>query len=185
MRNCSAFRFRGGSGFTLVELLIVIALIGILTTLFAPELASVRERAEKVVCMGHLRSLHVSFGAYLNDYEMWPQMPKDGTGEPADLTPQQEDQVWLDALKDYGADENVWRCPTRRRLLASESSATDSEASKLDYTPTAFDDDPTTPRRWPGMPWLIDQGGHHGENLMIRADGAVQSVQNALQEANN
>ncbi|MCX6966471.1 MAG: prepilin-type N-terminal cleavage/methylation domain-containing protein [Verrucomicrobia bacterium] len=181
-------RFRGRAscrgGFTLIELLVVIALIGILTTLFAPELATVREQAEKVICMGHLRSLHASFGAYLNDYEMWPQFPKDSTGAEANLSPQQEDQFWLDALKEYGADASVWRCPSFRRST-QEFSAADSDASQLNYTPTQFDDNPLTPRKWPGMPWLIDQGAHRGENLMIRADGAVQTVQEAFKQSSN
>ena len=190
MKLRSASRFCGGicreSGFTLIELLVVIALIGILVTLYAPELSTVRERVEKVICMSHLRSLHVSLGAYLNDNEQWPQFPKDSNGDDVDFTPQQEDQFWLDTLKEYGAVGNVWKCPTMSRQLSYQSSAQDWEGSRLDYDPATFDDNPTTPRRWPGQPWVMEKADmHHCGGLMIRADGTVQSIQDALKAAGN
>ena len=172
---------RRSGGFTLLELLIVIALIGILTTLYAPQLGTIRERAEKVVCMGRLRSLHVALGSYLNDYEIWPQLPTDSTGKQQDLTTQQEEQFWFDALKEYGTTEKDWRCPTLTRQLGLNLGDPNSDIPRMHYTPTNFDDNPLTPRKYPSMPWLIEIADiHHGGTLMIRADGAVQPVTDAL-----
>ena len=179
MKRPPSFHFgkecRREEGFTLLELLIVIALIGILTTLYAPQLGTVRERAEKVVCMGHLRSLHVALGAYLSDNETWPQCPENLEGAA-------EEQFWFDALKEYGVTQKDWQCPTLSRQLGINSGADTSDAPKMHYMPANFDDNPMTPRRWPGMPWLVEIADiHHGGALMIRADGAVQTDLSILQ----
>jgi len=162
--------------------MVVVALIGILATLFAPEIGSLRDRAEKVICTGHLRSLYAAFSAYLNDNEQWPQLATDASGEEADLSQQDEEQVWFDALKDYGIAEKDWQCPTLTRLLGlNDPSADTSEAPKMHYTPTHFDDNPLSPRMWPTMPWLIEiEDIHHGGALLIRADGAVRTDLEAL-----
>lgn len=151
----------------------VVAIIAILVTLFFPQIHSARERAQKVVCIGHLRSLYVSFGAYLNDNESWPQCADELEGPAAD-------QFWLDALKDYGGDPNIWLCPTLLRQVGVNSSS-NSDAPKIHYTPTSFDENPMSPHRWPSQPWLIEIGDmHHCGNLMIRSDGRVQSLREAL-----
>lgn len=156
-----------------MELLVAIALIGILATLIVPEIGPLRERAEKVVCMGHLRSLHCALGSYLNDYEQWPQCPED-----ADT--RAEETFWLDALKDYGGTEDVWRCPSTVRLFANDANNPNAEVPRLHYTPTQFDELPLTPRKWGSMPWLIEiSDAHHGGNLLIRTDGSVLSVTEA------
>ena len=173
-------------GFTLIELLVTIAIIGILLTLSAPELGTLRERAEKVVCMGHLRSLHCALGAYVNDNEQWPQLPTDSTGAEVELSRAQENQFWLDALRDYGVTEKDWKCPTMTRLLGTDSSAADSDGFQLHYDAADFDGSPTTPRKWPGQPWVWEKADvHHGGTLMIRADGAVQTLQSAFPAASS
>ena len=48
---------RKGKAFTLVELLVVIAVIALLMALLIPVLRSARERAHRVVCMSNLRQL--------------------------------------------------------------------------------------------------------------------------------
>ncbi|MDD5349973.1 MAG: prepilin-type N-terminal cleavage/methylation domain-containing protein [Chthoniobacteraceae bacterium] len=162
------------AAFTLIELVAVVAILGLLATLLLPEVSNIRERAQKVVCISHLRSLHVSLGSYLNDNEAWPQCPEEAEGAAAE-------QFWLDTLKDYGGDPKVWLCPTLLGQLGADF-ATNSDAPKLHYTPTQFDENPMSPRKWPGQPWLIEIGDmHHCGNLMIRTDGRVQSFNEALQ----
>ena len=46
------------SFFTLIELLIVIAIIGILVTLLMPSLAGARETARRAVCMSNQKQLY-------------------------------------------------------------------------------------------------------------------------------
>jgi prepilin-type N-terminal cleavage/methylation domain-containing protein len=163
------------AGFTLVELIVVIAIIGILATLTAPEIGTLRDKAIKVVCVGHLRSLHCSLGAYLNDNEQWPQCPEE-------LSDSDDEQFWIDSLKDYGGTESVWKCPSLTRRLERDKTTRDEH--KIDYTPTPFDDNPLTPRKYASGWWLVEiSAAHGGSNLLIRADGAVQTVSDAIKES--
>ncbi len=154
--------------------MMVIAILGILVTLTAPTLWTLRDRVTKIVCAGHLRSLHCSLGAYLNDNEQWPQCPED-------LTQSGEDQFWINALNDYGAPENVWKCPSIAQRMEKD---TTPDAQKIHYTPTQFDENPLTPRKWASMPWLIEISDvHGGGNLLIRTDGSVRTIQEAMKDA--
>jgi len=55
--------------FTLVELLVVIAVIALLVSILLPSLAHAREVARKAVCQTNLRSLQVGNEAYQADHE--------------------------------------------------------------------------------------------------------------------
>lgn len=53
--------------FTLLELLIVIAVIGILVSLLLPSLWTARERAKMAVCMSNIHQLHIGTHSYLSN----------------------------------------------------------------------------------------------------------------------
>ncbi len=55
--------------FTLVELLIVIAVIAVLVAILLPSLARAREAGRRAVCMGHLRQLQTAWHAYAADHD--------------------------------------------------------------------------------------------------------------------
>src|SRR5438552_3803972 len=57
-RNC---------GFTLVELLVVIAILALLLSLILTALARARANASAVACCAHLRQIGVAFAVYAND----------------------------------------------------------------------------------------------------------------------
>ena len=60
---------RKGKAFTLVELLVVIAVIALLMALLIPVLRSARERAQRMVCLSNLRQLTLAWIAYAEDHD--------------------------------------------------------------------------------------------------------------------
>lgn len=62
-------------GFTLLELLLVIAMIGILVSLIMPSFRSLRERTERTLVLSKLQGHAQAFTAYTADYkESWPYL---------------------------------------------------------------------------------------------------------------
>lgn len=56
-------------GFTLVELLVVMAIIGVLVALLAPALASTRERSQIAVCMNNIKQISLAAFMYADDHD--------------------------------------------------------------------------------------------------------------------
>lgn len=57
--------------FSLVELLVVIAVIAILSALLLPALKTARDKAGQIVCASNQRQLGNGFAMYLNDNDSW------------------------------------------------------------------------------------------------------------------
>ncbi len=57
--------------FTLIELLIVIAIIAVLAALLLPALASARDMAKRVACASNLRQIGFSLNSYVADSQDW------------------------------------------------------------------------------------------------------------------
>jgi prepilin-type N-terminal cleavage/methylation domain-containing protein/prepilin-type processing-associated H-X9-DG protein len=64
---------RQSAGFTLVELLVVIAVIALLMGMLLPSLKSARDRAKQTVCSARLKQWGVAFGCYAAENTgVWP-----------------------------------------------------------------------------------------------------------------
>ncbi len=80
-RTSVGLRAGGGSspcrgGFTLVELLVVLAVVAILAGLLLPVLANSHRRAKRTVCLNQLRQLTLADSIYFNDHGRLP-LPND------------------------------------------------------------------------------------------------------------
>lgn len=57
--------------FTMIELLIVVAIIGLLLTLLMPSLAKAKDAARKVVCASNLAQCGRAISSYVRDYDQY------------------------------------------------------------------------------------------------------------------
>lgn len=97
---------RGAGAFTMLELLVVIALIALLASLLLPSLSAAQRRARTTHCVSNLRQLGIALAIYVNEQESYPLATTgDGLGR------------WQKDLKAH-AGSNVLRCPQRYRPSA-------------------------------------------------------------------
>ena len=59
-------------GFTLIELMIVIAIIGILAAIAIPQFASYRQKSYNSASQSDLRNVKTNLEAYYADYQEYP-----------------------------------------------------------------------------------------------------------------
>src|SRR5258707_108983 len=58
---------KASHGFTVLELLVVIAFIAILAALLFPAISSAKAKAKRTVCMNHLRQINLGLRMYSDD----------------------------------------------------------------------------------------------------------------------
>lgn len=160
------------SAFTVIELLASIAIIAILAVTVVWISREVLAKAEAAQCIEHMKSLHTSLAAYVQDNGHWPQEPE-GLWDASGNNDGFEDW-WLQELKPYGVTEKAWQCPTIMRRVVNK---TENRRPRIHYTPTMFDGKAFTPFRWSTQPWLIEIGNMHGGGAMACfPDGSVRSM---------
>ena len=97
--------------FTLIELLLVIAVISILSAMLLPALGRAKERAREIQCAGNLKQSNLSVMQYRGDYNDWFWSPNASTISEGTLT-----AYWSAKLRN-NAYINNWttvRCPSTK-----------------------------------------------------------------------
>jgi prepilin-type N-terminal cleavage/methylation domain-containing protein/prepilin-type processing-associated H-X9-DG protein len=87
-------------GFTLVELLVVIAIIGVLIGLLLPAIQAAREAARRASCMNNLTQIGIALGQYQSAHESLPSGVVDSKG-PIHNVAQGQHLSWLVYLLPY------------------------------------------------------------------------------------
>ena len=97
---------RNRHGFTLVELLVVVLIIAILTTIAVPNIRRVLMKARAAEAVGDLQVLRVAVFSYLGDKQEWPPDASVGV-VPAGLAPYLPDG-WNMTKESYVMNYDNW-----------------------------------------------------------------------------
>ena len=119
-RNCPGnMRRPNRDGFTLVELMVVVAIIGILVALLLPALNHAMARARLTQCANNVRQLGLGLQQFVSDYHLYPlsvDAEFDKSSNPTNFN------TWTEAIEyQIGGDDHrsnpffwdkgVWLCP--------------------------------------------------------------------------
>ena len=107
-----------GSAFTLLELLVVVAILAVLLGLLLPALTAAKQKAKSVKCGNNLKQVGTAFLLYAGDSN--DHLPPFNSGGPfrSPTFPHDPTNWWYQILSDrkYLPDitiqRGVWRCPT-------------------------------------------------------------------------
>ncbi len=187
---------RSDQGFTLVELLVVMAIVALLAALLLPALSRARERANRIVCLNNSRQISLALLAYLEDNgEAFPA---------ANGVNWQEPENWIywdghdptastmefdgngngyspEAIKHSpivrytgGFNTNLFRCPTDRTLRQLDNGAPglDPIAVGFQFYRFSYSLSRSGVEAWPGMSSEI----FHFGSLYIRAYFRASSI---------
>jgi len=103
-------RFAARPGFTLVELLTVVAVLALLATLLFPVLAQALERGRQATCLSNLRQLATAHQLYVQDWEeQFPAWWQAGPERPEPFGPR---LYWPELLRPYAGREGLYRDPS-------------------------------------------------------------------------
>ena len=189
-------------GFTLVELLTVIAIIAILASLLFPVFARAKAAAKKTQCISNLRQIGDSISLYMSDYDgIFPHA--------LDASDKYDSQIWSqfpdyqaqiptmpflqDVLQPYLKSKELFHCPSDTGTTTLDSHFPDSFVSSPSMFQTygssyffrteisfrAFSDSSFQLPSDTNV--LFDAAGHwHGDGRGLRADDDTDTVVDLL-----
>jgi len=109
------------AAFTLIEMLVVLAIIGTMAALLLPALVSAREKARQTECVSNLRQCGLGFEMYLQEYNGYYPVVHEGTylehehheheeHEEHEEGQHEDPQEWWQFLAPYGVERKHLLC---------------------------------------------------------------------------
>ncbi len=95
-------------GFTLIEMLVVIAIIGVLAALLLPAISKVQKQAKRVKATAEVAQIAAAWNQYYSEYQHWPEVVDDE--EPMKMVGELAAVLYSGA---YDAEDN----PRRMRFM--------------------------------------------------------------------
>lgn len=178
MRTLPRQRSVAKTGFTLVEILVVIAILGVLAAILFPVLGLIRERGRQTACIGNLQQLYKAFAMYAQSHDgrLPPysnninQCVNGPRGDTKTYKLPERGRQLVQALLPYTKSKAIWFCPS------DQLAGTNSQAGYLDrnfssyHTPWRLSFQTVT-TLWPlklDNPWPLQPGAEsHPLNVLL------------------
>ncbi|ARU40829.1 hypothetical protein CCB80_06595 [Armatimonadetes bacterium Uphvl-Ar1] len=128
--------------FTLIELLIVIAIIAIIAAILFPTFARAKESAKRTVDLAHIKQIGVANLIYLDDYDQnFLSFPYADTWSSPSFANRQRGPYWSDRVMPYIKNNEIFQTPAntdtayypRGYWLPGAKSATDTQKYRVTY----------------------------------------------------
>ena len=160
-------------GLTMVEILVVVAILGILAAIIIPVSDRVKKSAMSTQCLGQLRNLGISLNEYfIENGAQFPEMVA------ARESRDQDDPAMDTVLADYVRDEFAFKCPADNEGIFEETGSSYFWNSLMNGQRLSNMNFLGLTRDAAGIPLISDKENFHehigdGVNILY-ADGHVQ-----------
>jgi prepilin-type N-terminal cleavage/methylation domain-containing protein len=129
-------------GFTLVELLVVIAVIALLAAILFPAFATARAKARETACLSNMRQHGLAFSMYVQDYDgLYPyavdpadrDTPQIWNGFPA-FKAQIPALPWVhEVLQPYSKSRELFHCPSDQGITIEDFTGLELDCLPICY----------------------------------------------------
>ena len=155
----------------------VLVVIAILVVVISPAISGIKGRAQKVKCIGNLRSLHNAADLYVQDNQHWPQISGDPSANASVV------DAWISAFNPYGLAAINWICPAVQEAMQSPN-LSDPANKRIDYLPMPFGTQRGAPFQYSRKPWFIESSDVHGNGQeIIFPDGHIEEALNIIRSS--
>lgn len=128
--------WRTASGFTLVEVLVVLAIIGLLIALLIPAVQAARAAAQRSSCGNNLHQLGVAMELHHGEWRKFPKDGENGFGYGAFLLPYIEEAALFKQIKPYNASGSTAGTDTDIKIFLCPQNGTPPNKGHSDYLGT-------------------------------------------------